>query len=477
MVELPYVLPHFKASSLGDVSIIAEHRFKCAIISVASKGDLKALRHLLNSASYVGTTLMPALVFKPPLHTDHMLTFIGDVHKIAKGSSMSLLLKAGSKGEAETLLKAFTSSRHLCHSLRNVAILWFDFFDGALSDEKIAKTALHLFNLVKPSHICLSVGIPFGDVEASMKLLHECFGNAKFMIALRSEADSRIECEALRMCFPTSDQLKWFVYASALSGADGVIISDACELLHRRIDLFKATAVVSAEAQVTSRYWRGIPLKDFQVEARLQQALDATGQVESAKVHLCIHSPESNKLSEFLITALWWELGKVSKLPDHSAKLFINICKGNMKEEFAHHYRAYMLRFPSPTRLRMRISGDELSVSVTGFDIVDCLLISSHLPSVEEIHILMNSLAAPVMQFEVQMALNEYENAKRLLGLLPQDVAHRCRQALDVMGKCVSNMLMAARRRHIAKAIEHAKAFRRSYRGMLNETITAKGSR
>jgi hypothetical protein len=473
-IELPYVLPHFKASSLDDVSVIAEHRFKCAIVSVTSKSDLKALRRLLNVASYVGTTLMPALALGP--HTvDHLLNLIGDVLRGTNGSSVSLMLRASSKGEAETLLRAFASSRSLRHLLRDVAILWFDFFDGALKDESIAKTASWLFDLLKPSRICLSVGIPFGDVEASLRLLHDRFRNAKFLIALKSKANCRVECEPLRMFFPTSDQLKWFVYASALSGADGVIVSDACKLLSERVDLFKATAVASAEAQVTSRYWRGTPLDGFQVEARLQQTIDAIEQAESTDVRLCVHSPDGDELSELLITALRW-FGKPSKLPEASAKLSINIRMGNMKGKLAHRHRVYMLRFPSPTRLRVRVSADALSTSVADFDIVDCLLISSHLPPVEEIHLLMNSLAAPVMQFEVQMALKEYESAKHLLSLLSQDVAQRCRQILNLMSEHVSNMLMAARRRHMARAIEHARAFRRCYRGMLNEITAVEGS-
>jgi hypothetical protein len=47
---------------------------------------------------------------------------------------------------------------------------------------------------------------------------------------------------------------------------------------------------------------------------------------------------------------------------------------------------------------------------------------------------------------------------------------------LNLMSEHVSNMLMAARRRHMARAIEHARAFRRCYRGMLNEITAVEGS-
>lgn len=467
--ELPYVVPQIKASLSDETMLesLIKHGFDTALMMVSSEADLAMFRQFQTLVGELGLSLLPIIAVP-----DDLLASDGAFEQLwARAFRMakqaSLMLSHAQRGDVKIALQKLM---RLANKLRgNVLLLWLSLTDEALADDSIVDGIRELCSQVEPKHICIGVRMPFGDPQEMLKFAQRHFGDVSLWVALTVESAQHASiAEPLDDCIPSGDHIRIFTYAAALSGAHGVILPSVDELVRRRQDLFKAAAAVSAEAKIMARFWRGAS----RVSGLLNFTIECDGEPVDERSHIRTHCFAVNGRDDVgtMLSIVRWLPCTELRLPSGSCPLTVRY---SLSDEVATGMpRAYLLRFPSPKRLQVRTKGKDVALSIPDFDVAESVLISLNVPLIEELHWQMNAVAASVMQFEVQQALKEFELAKAMIGSLDDEGKKEGSMRLSEMGKCISTMLNAARRRHMSRAIEAARMFRRQYRMLLRSLIS-----
>ncbi|MCS7253863.1 MAG: hypothetical protein RMK18_07850 [Armatimonadota bacterium] len=468
MDRLPYVLPQVEALPTNEaiVESLAEHGFEAVLMSVCSEPDLAKFEGLRAFANEVGMALLPMLTISDDLQLHGSAAAQLCVDFLARVERVSLALRISHRDDAKVALQNLAT---LSEQLRGrVMMLWLNAVEKSADGESIVSDLCELIARIEPTHVCVSAKVPSDDPKMMLGLARQRFGNANLWLALIVKGvEGASGAEYLSAYIPSGDHLRCFTYAAALCGAHGIIMPDTDYLMTHRQDLFKALAAVYSEAKIVSRFWREASRGDDAVSL----AVECNGETVDGHscIRVCRFVIESDGMPEVLLTALRWVSNSAFSLPVSSCRL--SICHQLNDRVMGQTLRPYLLRFPSPKRLRTLFKGNCILFYVPDFDIADSVFISSNRSSVEELHRHMNAIAAPVMQYEVQWALKELEMAKTLLNSLKGEVRQMCSECFGRMSECVSLMLQAARRRHIASAIMMAKMFRRQYRELLRRLI------
>ena len=462
--ELPYVVLQLQTSSVNEAALesLAKHGFDTALMSVSSGSDLRRLKRSQSWAGEFGLSLIPMIVASDDLLASEEA--IGQLCESVLGMAkrVSMMLRGAQCGDFKVTLRRVTQ---LVNRLRgHVLLLWLDLHEGVFSDDDLMNGIRKLSMQIEPRHICVNTSVPFGDPEAALKLAQRHFGNVSLWVALTVEgAQFASGAEPLSACIPCGDHLRIFTYAAVLGSACGVILPNADELMEHRQDLFKAASVASAEAKIMLPFWRGA----CEVSDILDFAIERNGKPADEHLRMrarCFITKGSGDVEAVLSAVLWLPCSEL-RLPVGSYGLTLRYPISGWA--LGRTPRAYLLRFPSPKRLQVRFKSGLITLSIPDFDVAESVFISPNMPSVEELHWQMNAVGASVMQFEVQQALREFELAKAILNSLRGKVKQLSSGRLRVMGRLISSMLSAARKRHAANAIEMAKEFRRQYRSLL----------
>lgn len=466
--ELPYVVPQVDASSADEAMLesLVKHGFGAALMTVSSESDLARLRQFQTLAGELGLSLLPTIAASYDLLAsegafERLCTRVFGMAKRA-----SLILSCARCEDVEIALQKLVQ---LASRLRgNALLLWLNLADEAFADNSVTDGIRKLSSQIEPRHICMSVRMPSGDPKAALKFAQRHFGDVSLWVALMVESVRHASgVELPKTCIPSGDHIRIFAYAAALNGAYGVILPGADELMRCRQDLFKAAAAASAEAKIMARFWRGAS----KAGSLLNFTIECDGELVEERSHIrahCFAVDESGDIGAALSAVRWLPCPEL-RLPVGSCALTVHYSLSS--ETAAGVPRAYLLRFPSPKRLQVRAKGKRIALSIPDFDVAESVLISLNAPLIEELHWQMNAIAAPVMQFEVQQALKEFESAKAMVSSLNGERKKMSSALLSEMGKRISAMLNAARRRHMAKAIEAARMFRRQYRALLRNLI------
>lgn len=461
--ELPYFLPQLDAPSAEEniIESLAKHRFAVALITVASKHELRKFERLKWIASKLGMSLLPILTIRAEPDAQKWLP--NQLRSCIASMSGQILvaLKCSQIKEVEA---ALLNLSQLAWQLKGrTCLLWIDFPNGTNGEHALA-IASKLSGLIAPDGVCMSIQMLQEDVTNFLKQLRKRFGDIRLWVALRiTNMQCRVNECGVNALIPIGDQVRHLAYVAAVGGAYGIVMPDIHKLMHAREDLFKAASAVAAETQITSPYWRSS--SKHRLSLSLELECDDKNSTEGKHIGAYSFVTKCNGGAEVLIAVLQKAFHSPSQFPTDYKPVTLRYPLSDAP--FVNMPRAYSLNFPTPKRLRMRSHGNFMSLMLPKFEIAECVLVSSEMRSVEELHLRMNAFSASVMQFEIQWALKEQEMARALINSLGGGVESYHRELLRQMNECISRMLLSARGRQLARAIDMAKCFRRHYRGLL----------